>query len=376
MPSVPTIPVLRIRPRHGLAALNLVEVWAYRDVLWMLTLRDIKLRYRQTALGVAWVILQPLLAGLLFAVIFGRFAKLPSEGQPYLLFVFAGIMGWNLFNGVIQRAGNSLVAESKLITKVYFPRLVIPLAGALSALVDFAVALAGVHGEQVVPFLVLVLCGGSGLALRAFGRGGVLAIAGFSLVSLAYRPAVATGVVVHSLQAEAASFLARNTDAGARVLASCPEIAVQARRRVLPGTEMGMFSVTDTLSGARAKRLGLLPRAELDRLVRAGVPDAIVLARDPSWNFSGSVPDMIIWSPPDPSGYPRWWRGTYVEAFRNGGYVVLLPRRRSGVTPVAAHEPGEWGGSLSRECARGEPSGSLPCTRMRAALRGCTKQSQ
>ena len=141
MPVPQSIPTLRIRPRHGLAALNLLEVWEYRDVLWMLTLRDIKLRYRQTALGVVWVILQPLLAGLLFALIFGRFAKLPSEGQPYLLFVFAGIMGWNLFNGIIQRAGNSLVAESKLITKVYFPRLIIPLAGALSALVDFAVTL-------------------------------------------------------------------------------------------------------------------------------------------------------------------------------------------------------------------------------------------
>jgi len=87
------------------------------------------------------VVLQPLLAGLIFTVIFGHFAKLPSDGSPYLLFVFAGLLGWNLFNGVLQRAGNSLVAESKLITKVYFPRLIIPLSGALSALVDFAVTL-------------------------------------------------------------------------------------------------------------------------------------------------------------------------------------------------------------------------------------------
>jgi len=162
VPDPQSIPTLRIRPRHGLAALNLLEVWAYRDVLWMLTLRDIKLRYRQTALGVIWVILQPLLAGLLFAVIFGRFAKLPSEGQPYLLFVFAGIMGWNLFNGIIQRAGNSLVAESKLVTKVYFPRLIIPLAGALSALVDFAVTLVlmaillAIHGTWAGAWLALL----------------------------------------------------------------------------------------------------------------------------------------------------------------------------------------------------------------------------
>ena len=162
MPVPKSISTLRIRPRHGLAALNLLEVWAYRDVLWMLTLRDIKLRYRQTALGVVWVILQPLLAGLLFAVIFGRFAKLPSEGQPYLLFVFAGIMGWNLFNGIIQRAGNSLVAESKLVTKVYFPRLIIPLAGAFSALVDFAVTLMlmaillAIHGTWPGAWLALL----------------------------------------------------------------------------------------------------------------------------------------------------------------------------------------------------------------------------
>jgi lipopolysaccharide transport system permease protein len=95
-------------------------------------------------------------------VIFGRFAKLPSEGQPYLLFVFAGIMGWNLFNGIIQRAGNSLVAESKLVTKVYFPRLIIPLAGALSALVDFAVTLVlmaillAIHGTWAGAWLALL----------------------------------------------------------------------------------------------------------------------------------------------------------------------------------------------------------------------------
>ena len=99
----------------------MLEVWACCDVLWMLALRDIKLRYRQTAFGIVWVILQPLLAGLVFTVIFGYFAKLPSGGSPYLLFVFAGLLGWNLFNGLPQRAGNSLVAESKLITRCSCP---------------------------------------------------------------------------------------------------------------------------------------------------------------------------------------------------------------------------------------------------------------
>lgn len=139
MQSAPTS--IRIRPVSGWAALNVAEVWAFRDVLWMLALRDIRLRYRQTALGVIWVILQPLLAGLLFALVFGRFAQLPSDGQPYLLFVFSGLLAWNLFAGVVQRAGNSLVAEARLITKVYFPRLIIPLASALSALLDFTVSL-------------------------------------------------------------------------------------------------------------------------------------------------------------------------------------------------------------------------------------------
>lgn len=134
-------PTLRIRPSSGWRALRLGEAWAYRDVLWMLALRDVKLRYRQTALGVLWVVLQPLLAGVVFAVIFGHFAKLPSGDRPYLLFVFAGLLGWNLFVGVVQRAGNSLVAEARLITKVYFPRLLIPCAAAVSATLDFAVSL-------------------------------------------------------------------------------------------------------------------------------------------------------------------------------------------------------------------------------------------
>ena len=135
------LPHLRIRPSRGWSAINPRELWAFRDVLVMLALRDIKLRYKQTALGVVWVVLQPLVAGAIFAVIFGHFARLPSGGRPYVLFVFAGLLGWNLFAGILQRAGNSLVAEAKLITKVYFPRLLIPCAAAAAALVDFCVSL-------------------------------------------------------------------------------------------------------------------------------------------------------------------------------------------------------------------------------------------
>jgi lipopolysaccharide transport system permease protein len=107
----------------------------------MLALRDVKLRYKQTAFGVTWVVLQPLLAGAIFALIFGHFARMPSEGHPYLLFVFTGLVCWNLFAGVLQRSGNSLVAEARLVTKVYFPRLLIPLASACAVLVDFVVGL-------------------------------------------------------------------------------------------------------------------------------------------------------------------------------------------------------------------------------------------
>ena len=134
-------PHVKIRPSRGWSALNLSEVWEFRDVLAMLMLRDVKLRYKQTALGVIWVLLQPLLAGIVMSIVFGYFAKMPSDGQPYLLFVFAGLLGWNLFAGVLQRAGNSLVVEARLITKVYFPRLLIPIASALAGLLDFVVSL-------------------------------------------------------------------------------------------------------------------------------------------------------------------------------------------------------------------------------------------
>ncbi len=103
--------------------------------------RDIKLRYKQTVLGVVWVVLQPLVAALIFSVMFGRFARLPSDGHPYLLFVFAAVAIWNYFAAVLQRGGNSLLTDSRLITKVYFPRLIVPLASTFSAMIDLAVSL-------------------------------------------------------------------------------------------------------------------------------------------------------------------------------------------------------------------------------------------
>jgi lipopolysaccharide transport system permease protein len=135
-------PTVVIEPTRGWAAIDFRELWTYRDLLMILAARDVKLRYKQTALGVAWVVIQPLIAALIFTVMFGRFAKLPSNGQPYIVFVFAAVALWNYFAAVLQRAGNSLITDSRLITKVYFPRLAIPLGSTFSALIDLAVALA------------------------------------------------------------------------------------------------------------------------------------------------------------------------------------------------------------------------------------------
>ena len=118
------------------------ELWRFRDLLLILAERDVKLRYKQTALGLIWVILQPTAGAVIFAAVFGRLIGVPSEGVPYLLFVYAGMLPWTLFAGVVQRAGGSLIADSRLISKVYFPRLIVPLASAGAVLVDFLVALA------------------------------------------------------------------------------------------------------------------------------------------------------------------------------------------------------------------------------------------
>jgi lipopolysaccharide transport system permease protein len=130
----------RISPPTSWSDLSFTELWSFRDLFGILALRDIRLRYKQTALGVVWVILQPLLSSLIFAAVFGNLAKLPSDGAPYILFVFAAMLPWNLFAGSLQRAGNSLVGDARLISKVYFPRIIIPIASAAAVLLDFAVA--------------------------------------------------------------------------------------------------------------------------------------------------------------------------------------------------------------------------------------------
>jgi len=166
-----------IEPRSRFATLNVREIWEYRDLLWTLSGRDIKLRYKQTALGVAWVIAQPLIAAAIFAFVFGRVAKLSSDGLPYFLFAYAGLLGWNVFNSTLTKVSACLVGNSQLVSKVYFPRLVLPLSTVGSTLLDFAVALALffvmaiVHGLELKWGIVLLPVWLALLLMMAIGVG-------------------------------------------------------------------------------------------------------------------------------------------------------------------------------------------------------------
>ena len=121
--------------------LDLRELWAYRELLWVLASRDVRVRYRQTILGAGWALLRPLLTMVIFTVIFGRLARIPSEGYPYPVWVFAGLVPWAFFSGAVAAAGQSLVGSSHLVSKVYFPRLIVPLSSIGAPLVDFLVSM-------------------------------------------------------------------------------------------------------------------------------------------------------------------------------------------------------------------------------------------
>lgn len=137
-----SLPTFHIKPSNGWASLGLREVWEYRELLYFLTWRDIKVRYKQTALGAAWAIIQPLFMMLVFSLFFGRLAHIPSDGIPYPIFVYCGLLPWQLFAHSLTESSNSLIANERLITKVYFPRLCVPIAAVLGGLVDFAIAFA------------------------------------------------------------------------------------------------------------------------------------------------------------------------------------------------------------------------------------------
>ena len=138
--DLPASPILTIEAGRRAAALDFRELWQHRDLLYFLTWRDVKVRYKQTLLGAAWAVLQPLLAMVVFTLFFGKLAKVPSDGIPYPIFAYAGLLPWTFFSNAVNGSGNSLVGSSALITKVYFPRMIVPGAAVCAGLVDFAIA--------------------------------------------------------------------------------------------------------------------------------------------------------------------------------------------------------------------------------------------
>jgi lipopolysaccharide transport system permease protein len=135
-----SLPTFFIRPASSWSSIGLKELWEYRELLYFLVWRDVKVRYKQTALGAAWAIIQPLMMMVVFSLFFGYLARVPSDGIPYPVFTFCALLPWQLFAHALTESSNSLVANERLITKVYFPRLVVPIAAVLGGMVDFAIA--------------------------------------------------------------------------------------------------------------------------------------------------------------------------------------------------------------------------------------------
>jgi lipopolysaccharide transport system permease protein len=178
----PPAPTLVIEPSGRFPRIGLRELWAYRGLFWFLVWRDVKVRYAQTVLGAAWAVVQPVLTMAIFAVIFGAFARIPSDGVPYPLFALAALVPWTYFSTALTGASGSLTASTGLITKVYFPRLVIPFAAVLAGLLDLAIGLAVLaaamlsYGVAPSPALLVVLpVALAALVLTVAGAGCALA---------------------------------------------------------------------------------------------------------------------------------------------------------------------------------------------------------
>src|SRR5215218_4250581 len=135
-----SVPHIRLEPSRGWVSLKLRELWEYRELLYFLTWRDIKVRYKQTALGAAWAVIQPFFTMVVFSLFFGRLAKVPSDGIPYPIFSYAALVPWTFFAHGLAQSGDSLVGSANLIKKIFFPRLVIPISAVVSGIVDFALA--------------------------------------------------------------------------------------------------------------------------------------------------------------------------------------------------------------------------------------------
>ncbi len=163
--------LVRVEPSGGWTSFGIREVWAYRELLYFLVWRDINIRYKQTVLGVAWAIIQPLSAMVVFTLFFGRLANMPSDGIPYAIFTYAALVPWTLFANGLTQAANSLVRDANLITKVYFPRMVIPISAVMGGIIDFGLA-----------FIILL---GMMLAFRIWPSANVIWLPFFALLALA-----------------------------------------------------------------------------------------------------------------------------------------------------------------------------------------------
>ena len=141
MDSSPNLPVTVISPPSGWLSLNLPELWRYRDLFWLLVWRDVVARYRQSIIGIGWAVLRPTVSMIIFTFIFGQVAKIQSDGSPYALFTFTGLLPWLYFSGTLQAATSSIVGSSHLLQKVYFPRLILPLVSSVTGLIELAIQL-------------------------------------------------------------------------------------------------------------------------------------------------------------------------------------------------------------------------------------------
>jgi lipopolysaccharide transport system permease protein len=182
--TLPDAPLLVIEPSRGWASIDIAELWRYRELLCFLTWRDVKVRYKQTVLGAAWVIIQPMCQMIIFTLLFGRLAGMDQKtgGVPYPIFAYAGLLPWTFFSNAVTNSGNSLVGSANLVTKVYFPRMIIPAAAVGAGLIDFAIAFAllvglmiyysigltvGILMLPVLVFLTTLLATGTGMLFSA-----------------------------------------------------------------------------------------------------------------------------------------------------------------------------------------------------------------
>lgn len=171
--------VYEIKPPSGLIRLNLKEIWQYRDLLYILVMRNIKVRYKQTIVGFAGALISPFFSMIIFTLVFGKLAKIPSDNIPYAIFVYTGILYWNYFSTALNGAGASFLTDAGIIQKVYFPRLILPLSTSITPMIDFAIALAflgllmiyyhfvpSVLGFFLIPMLLLItFCTATGIGL-------------------------------------------------------------------------------------------------------------------------------------------------------------------------------------------------------------------